>query len=50
MDYKNEGLEKTEEAYCEDDDIECGRGPFMISMEEDYAAFSASFFDGYDRS
>ena len=50
MDYKNEGLKKTEEAYCEDDDIECGRGPFMISMEEDYAAFSASFFDGYDRS
>ena len=50
MDYKNEGLKITEEADCVgDDDIDCGRGPMMISMD-DYPGFSASFFEGYDRS
>ena len=50
MDYQNEGLRITEEIDCDgDDDIDCGRGPMMISME-DYGKFSASFFEGYDRS
>jgi hypothetical protein len=48
MDYKNEGLKVTEKDNCSgDDDIECGRGPMMISMD-DYPEFSASFFEGDD--
>jgi hypothetical protein len=50
MDYKNEGLKITEAGDCAgDSDIACGRGPMMISGD-DYPEFSASFFEGYDRS